>query len=226
MHGTRKLVLERNTCYDNIFRDNVAAGSDGTGFWFSLPQPVAGATAALFPEIAASINPASALLGEFKNNVAHSNAGAGVFQDNCVRPDGTVAGCYWGARQTLNDKLGLANAGDSQVSLVFENVTAYKNRSTGIWYRAFQVNTIGAKLADNATGYIAACVICEQCGLLIVGTSANKGNLALGEATAPDGRTLFDPAHPAVRRCEDAPRVSSAPYSAYWNQGQAVLSGK
>lgn len=57
---------------DNIFRGNHAAGSDNYGFWFDTkPNPTG-------PSFDPNICPENSPLGEFTNNVAHSNGRYGL----------------------------------------------------------------------------------------------------------------------------------------------------
>ena len=55
---------------DNIYRDNVAAGSDANGFWMSLPEHPTGKFEGT--EISAKTWPRRTSFREFKGNVAHS----------------------------------------------------------------------------------------------------------------------------------------------------------
>ncbi len=54
---------------NNIFRNNVAAGSESFGFWYDLPEYPTGVSATN------SYSPRTAPLGEFRGNIAHSNYG-------------------------------------------------------------------------------------------------------------------------------------------------------
>src|SRR5881392_920445 len=56
---------------DNTYRDNVAAGSDATGFWFAFPEHPTGKFEGT--EISKATWPRRTKLREFKGNVAHSN---------------------------------------------------------------------------------------------------------------------------------------------------------
>src|SRR5690606_1996905 len=56
---------------DNTFIDNVAAGSDENGFWFSLPEHPNGAFEGSDASLA--VWPRATPLAGFKGNVAHSN---------------------------------------------------------------------------------------------------------------------------------------------------------
>ncbi len=55
---------------NNYFEGNVAAGTQGTGFWFALPKSPIGSSAAML--IYAGIEPYREPLGLFRNNKAHS----------------------------------------------------------------------------------------------------------------------------------------------------------
>jgi len=128
----------------NIYRDNVAAGSDSTGFWFAFPVHPTGQFEGT--EISANTWPRRMPIGEFKGNVAHSNFD-GFMLDRGPRPDGKFT---TGGHIAQSDP---ADPNSPQVEAVFEDFTAYKNRNGGIWARG-EVHTFkGLKLADNAIGY-------------------------------------------------------------------------
>jgi hypothetical protein len=57
---------------DNIFRNNHAAGSDRYSYWFDLQVHSTG------PSFDVNICPENSKLGEFKDNVAHSNGRYGL----------------------------------------------------------------------------------------------------------------------------------------------------
>src|SRR5688572_2599956 len=65
---------------DNTYRDNVAAGSDSTGFWMSLPDHPNGKFEG--SEISRATWPRRTPFREFKGNVAHSNYDAFMFDRN------------------------------------------------------------------------------------------------------------------------------------------------
>jgi hypothetical protein len=65
---------------DNIFRGNHAAGSDNYGFWFDTkPNPTG-------PSFDPNICPENNPLGEFTNNVAHSNGRYGLRVFHKLKP--------------------------------------------------------------------------------------------------------------------------------------------
>jgi len=131
---------------DNIYRDNVAAGSEANGFWMSLPEHPTGAFAGT--ELGANTWPRRTPVLEFKGNVAHSNYDSFMFDRN-VAANGTFS-------VTGSSHIGRENPADGNSKMVvsvFEDLTAYKNRNGGIWGRGEMHLFRNLKLADNAIGY-------------------------------------------------------------------------
>ena len=131
---------------DNIYRDNVAAGSDVNGFWMSLPEHPNGQFEGT--EISKTIWPRRTPFREFKGNVAHSNYDAFMFDRN-IAPNNTFG-------VTGSSHTGLENPADPNskaLESVFEDLTAYKNRNGGIWGRGEMHVFKNVKLADNAIGF-------------------------------------------------------------------------
>src|SRR5215475_7052305 len=129
---------------DNIYRDNVAAGSDSTGFWFALPQNGTGKFENT--EIGKNTWPRRTQVKEFKGNVSHSNFD-GFMGDRGPRADGHFAvGGYI-------SQVDPTNANSAQVESVFEDFTSYKNRNSGIWARGEMHLYKNLKMADNAIGF-------------------------------------------------------------------------
>jgi cell migration-inducing and hyaluronan-binding protein len=129
---------------DNIYRDNVAAGSDATGFWFALPEHPTGKFEGT--DVSANTWPRRTPLREFKGNTAHSNFD-GFMSDRGPRPDGHFR---------TGGHIALANPADAnspQVETVIEDFTSYKNRNGGLWTRGEMDLFKNLKLADNAIGY-------------------------------------------------------------------------
>jgi len=131
---------------DNIFIDNVAAGSDENGFWLSLPEHPQGAF--LDSDISKNTWPRRTHLGEFRGNVAHSNFDGFMFDRN-IALDNTfaLAGNSYYAKENPADP--------NSKSLVteFNNLTTYKNRNGGFWGRGELFLVKNLKTADNAIGY-------------------------------------------------------------------------
>ena len=159
---------------DNIYRDNVAAGSDAIGFWFALPANGMGKFAGT--EIGSKTWPRRMKVREFKGNIAHSNFD-GFMLDRGPRPDGRFG--VGGHTSLVNP----ATANGPQVESVFEDFTAYKNRNGGMWSRGEMHVYKNLKLADNAIGYTHASGSFGQSAFtsrvldsLFVGETENIGN--------------------------------------------------
>ena len=131
---------------DNIFIENVAAGSDENGFWFSLPEHPNGQ----FLGTEASLNtwPRRTPLGEFRGNVAHSNFDGFMFDRNI-----NVENVFGLAGPSYMPKENPADPNSESVDALFENLTSYKNRNGGVWGRGERHVFRNLKSADNAIGF-------------------------------------------------------------------------
>ncbi len=132
---------------DNVYRDNVAAGSDQIGFWIALPIHPTGAFEGT--DISKATWPRRTQLREFKGNVAHSNFD-GLMIDRGPQPDGRFG------VQGGNPHIPLANPADpnsAQVETVIEDFTGYKSRNGAVWSRGENKTFRNLKVADNAMGY-------------------------------------------------------------------------
>ncbi len=175
---------------DNIYRDNVAAGSDATGFWFALPEHPTGKFEGT--EISAKTWPRRTRVREFKGNTAHSNFDGFMF-DRGPRPDGHFR---------TGGHIALANPADAnspQVETVIEDFTSYKNRNGGMWTRGEMDLFKNLKLADNAIGYTHAsgnfgrsAFTSRVVDSLFVGETENIGNPRT-PAEMAYGRSLPEP---------------------------------
>jgi hypothetical protein len=160
---------------DNIVRNNVAAGSQGMGFWLAFPQHPTGLFALLYPEQTQNIWPRRTPLGEFSGNVAHSTGGDGVHVDSGPVPDkageeiGQTDSAYYDPHQDPT------NTNSEEVIATFTGVTAYKNRGEGVWLRGANHRLIDSVLADNAIGATFASHQSFLQDSLVVGETANKG---------------------------------------------------
>src|SRR5690606_6674947 len=160
----------------NVFRDNVAAGSDANGFWMSPPEHPNGQF--LGTEISANTWPRRMPIGEFKGNVAHSNYDGFMFDRN-INADNTFG-------VTGSSHIALENPADPNSNVlvsVFEDLTAYKNRNGGIWGRGEMHLFRDLKLADNAIGFTHAsgafgryAYTSKVVDSLFVGETDNVGN--------------------------------------------------
>src|SRR6188768_960506 len=132
---------------DNTYRDNVAAGSDATGFWIAFPEHPTGQFEGT--NISKAMWPRRTKLREFKGNVAHSNFDS-FMGDRAPRADGKFA---VGGYVSLVDP---ADANSAQAESVVEDFTSYKNRNSGIWARGELRLYKNLKMADNAIGFTQA----------------------------------------------------------------------
>ena len=174
---------------DNVYRDNVAAGSDQIGFWFAIPTHPTGQFEGT--EISKNAWPGRTKLREFRGNTAHSNFD-GMMLDRGPRPDGKFG--IAGPNLTA-----YADPADTKSPLVvseFKDFTGYKNRNGAVWGRGEYHLYTGLKLADNAIGFTHASGIpgiapftSRVVDSLFVGESDNIGNPRTPEEIAY-GRSL------------------------------------
>ncbi len=112
---------------NNLWRDNVAAGSELIGFWFELPGNPGG------PSFTTSICPVHSYFGEFRDNIAHSNAGPGM----------RIYPHYEPLVDPCND-----NSPTSPQYLY--NFTSFRNGGNGIFSKLVgDVHHINTKLLEN-----------------------------------------------------------------------------
>jgi cell migration-inducing and hyaluronan-binding protein len=175
---------------DNIYRDNVAAGSDATGFWFALPEHPTGKFEGT--EISKTTWPRRTKVREFKGNTSHSNFDS-FMGDRGPRADGHFA---------VSGYIAQTNPADPNSPLaesVFEDFTSYKNRNSGIWARGEMHLYKNLKMADNAVGFTHASgntgrapYTSRVVDSLFVGETENIGNPKT-PAEMAYGRSLPEP---------------------------------
>ena len=180
---------------DNAFIDNVAAGSDQTGFWFSLPMHPQGQFAGT--EISKTVWPRRTPLRAFRGNTSHSNFD-GFMIDRHINEDNTFG-------LASIPLLALADPNDLESEVLeshFENLTSYKNRNGGLWGRGDMYVYRNAKFADNAIGMTQAAgdvgslpFSARLVDSLVVGETENIGNPRTPEEIAY-GRSLPKPPIP------------------------------
>src|SRR5215469_3546947 len=178
---------------DNIYRDNVAAGSDATGFWFAMPEHPTGKFEGT--EISKNTWPRRMKVKEFKGNVSHSNFDS-FMGDRAPRADGHFAVGGYIAQSNP------ADASSALVESVVEDFTSYKNRNSGIWARGEMHLYKNLKMADNAIGFTHASgnsgrslYTSRVVDSLFVGETENIGNPSTPTEKAY-GRSLPEPTVP------------------------------
>lgn len=147
---------------NNSLVGNVAAGSEGIGFWYALPDAPIGLSAGR-----SSDRPNRTPLWEFQGNTAHSNAQHGLNVDDAPRANGTTTATMY------NPTLTPEQAGSPLVPARFTGFRAYKNGNRGVWLRGNQHYLENAVLADNYIGATFASVESYLTGSLVVGATAN-----------------------------------------------------
>jgi cell migration-inducing and hyaluronan-binding protein len=174
---------------DNIYRDNVAAGSDQIGFWFALPEHPTGAFDGT--ETSAQTWPRRTAVREFSGNTAHSNFDGFMF-DRGPKPDGTFSVGGSNYHFAFADP---ANPESEPKGSVFDNFTSYKNRHGGVWGRGELHLFRNLRVADNAVGFTHAASAVGRAAYtsrvvdsVFVGESDNIGNPRTPEEIAY-GRT-------------------------------------
>ncbi|HVY65280.1 MAG TPA: hypothetical protein VHH11_10720, partial [Gammaproteobacteria bacterium] len=180
---------------DNSFIDNASAGSDETGFWFSVPMHPQGQFAGT--EVSKNTWPRRTPLRAFKGNVSHSNFD-GFMIDRHINEDNTF-GLASIPLLPLKDPNDLES---EALETHFENLTSYKNRNGGLWGRGDLYVYSNAKFADNAIGMTQAAgdigtsrFSARLVDSLVVGETENIGNPTTPEEIAY-GRSLPKPAIP------------------------------
>ncbi|WP_305096239.1 G8 domain-containing protein [Croceibacterium aestuarii] len=128
---------------DNIYRNNVAAGSDEVGFWFALPEHPTGA------HEGKEGWPRRTAVREFSGNTAHSNFDGFMF-DRGPKPDGTFSVGGSNYHFAFTDP---ADPNSPPKGSVFENFTGYKNRHGAVWGRGELHLFKNLRVADNAIGF-------------------------------------------------------------------------
>ncbi len=131
---------------DNVFIDNVAAGSDENGFWWSLPEHPIGKFEGT--EISKTTWPRRTKMAEFRGNVAHSNFDGFMLDRNINRE-----GAFGLAGPSHVAKENPADDNSKSVESLLVDLTAYKNRNGGAWSRGELHVYKNFKAADNAIGF-------------------------------------------------------------------------
>jgi hypothetical protein len=131
---------------DNTYVGNVAAGSDQSGFWMSLPEHPNGAFEG--SDISNATWPRRTKIRDFRDNVAHSNFDGFMFDRN-INKDNTfgLAGNAYAPKENPADPK------SKSLETHFDNLITYKNRNGGFWGRGELFVVKNLKTADNATGF-------------------------------------------------------------------------
>jgi hypothetical protein len=163
----------------NVFRRNVAAGSRGFGFWFAFPAAPTGLSTGQ-PD-----RPRETPLGEFSDNVAHSNSQVGLQVDQGPKPDLTLETVHYSPRQ-------VPGSSSPTVTAYFRNFTGYKHTGRAVWLRGTELRLTNAMLADNAIGATFASNETFVQDAVFVGLSANNGGTQIPLSFPIRGYEYYD----------------------------------
>ncbi|MCC6310954.1 MAG: transmembrane domain-containing protein [Trueperaceae bacterium] len=162
---------------------NVAASSDGSGFWYALPEHPTGPSFRVFD--GANTWPRRTPLGVFEGNLAHSNMQDGLHVDRGPRASDLAPETTY-----YDPRVDPADRDSAPVQAVFSGYVAYKHRSTAAWFRGANAVLRGALLADNAIGVTFASRASGLEDSVVIGETANRGSPRGWEPKGADGRTL------------------------------------
>ncbi len=162
---------------DNVYRNNVAAGSDMVGFWFALPIHPNGQF--LGTETSANTWPRRTRVREFSGNTAHSNFD-GLMFDRGPNPDNTFS---VGGSNYHFPTADPADPDSEPLVSHFADFTSYKNRNGAVWGRGELHLFTNLRVADNAIGFTHAASAVGRAAYtsrvvdsIFVGESDNVGN--------------------------------------------------
>jgi len=162
---------------DNIYRDNVAAGSDMIGFWFALPVHPTGEFEGT--EVSKNTWPRRTKVREFSGNTAHSNFD-GLMFDRGPNPDNTFS---VGGSNYHFPTVDPTDPNSEPLVSHFADFTGYKNRNGAVWGRGELHLFTNLRVADNAIGFTHAASAVGRAeytskvvDALFVGESDNIGN--------------------------------------------------
>jgi hypothetical protein len=144
---------------NNIFEDNVAAGTEGTGFWFAFPTSPMGASAV--EPYFSGLEPHKEPLGKFDRNTAHScmngfDINDQLNPDHSLRTNGAwvndgpffLNDCVW-----YSNNVGVyAGIGQRRQNVVYYNNT-FADNQTAIFLATYQLVEESLLIADSGLGH-------------------------------------------------------------------------
>jgi len=163
----------------NRFVGNVAAGSQGHGFWYALPTSPTGLSTGQ-PDL-----PTRTPLGVFQGNVSHSNNRDGIHVDQGPLPDGTTATVSYQPRLD-------PAANSAPVVADFKDFRAWKNLNRGSWLRGHELRMTGAQFSDNKIGATFASSMTFVEDAVFIGQTANTGGTQISASFPIRGFEFYD----------------------------------
>ncbi|XP_070199787.1 cell surface hyaluronidase CEMIP2-like isoform X2 [Littorina saxatilis] len=171
---------------NNIVNDNVAAGSDGSGYFFVFADAPIGVSKNVpwILEVVANHSLQYYPLKSFSGNVAHSNFKSGIFFDSKISTDemdGNVRvpenGILPGSPSY--DPRDPPNLGGKPVWTDMARTTLYKNERENAWVKGGNIRMIQSSFADSSKGFTGG-TIGEDSGTMVkdsvfIGQTDNTG---------------------------------------------------
>jgi cell migration-inducing and hyaluronan-binding protein len=144
---------------DNTWKGNVAAGSEGYGFWLALPEHPTGlsTTQGVWPQFLP--------LREFSGNVSHSNLINGLHADDGPGADGNSHTTFYLPRRVPDDST-------TAVVAELSGFVAWKNVQRGAWLRGANLALSGT-FADNRIGATFAATHTYLRNAVVIGETDN-----------------------------------------------------
>ena len=145
---------------NNTFTDNIAAGTQGTGFWFAFPKKPLNASAT-HPRFS-SMEPYKEPLGAFDRNVAHSCASGLDINDQLDATDKLVLNGEWANNGPFyfNDCTWYSNSvalyagiGGMRKNVVYFN-NVFSDNETNLFLATYQLCEQSLMIADSGFGIL------------------------------------------------------------------------
>jgi hypothetical protein len=195
---------------DNIFRGNHAAGSDRYGYWYDTQQHSTG------PSFSPSICPENTKIGEFSNNVAHSNGryGLRIFHNLIPRED--PCGAFKADANVPTNPYHR----NREITAKFENFLSYKNNRNGaIAERVGAVQFHNFKTADNVLAGMEFSLTED----VLDGYAKVVGGLVVGKTENTEAKLESASPHGIITpRTENFSVEGTAFYNYDWNEAAVI----
>ncbi len=143
---------------NNTFTDNVAAGTDGTGFWFAFPQKPLNAS--LTHPRFVGLEPYKQPLGAFTGNTAHSCASGLDINDQVAADDTLIINGEWANNGPFyfdnctwysNDIAVYAGIGGERKNVVYRN-NVFSDNAINLFLATYQLCEESLMVADSGFG--------------------------------------------------------------------------
>ncbi|XP_053373997.1 cell migration-inducing and hyaluronan-binding protein-like [Mercenaria mercenaria] len=159
---------------NNRFRNNVAAGGEGTGVWVLYPdEPLPPSRS---HHIMEKFEAKRTMIQQFENHVAHSNLLFGIMIGDRETEERDVHCCNeWQPRADPKDE------NSTPLDIILFKMTGYKNRFTNIWIEGGLLNVSHISVADSLNGIFVTnegqqdIFAGRLSHAVIIGESENKG---------------------------------------------------